>query len=218
MRLFDRNSLFAAMAVLVGALFSSAPARACLNTGTVEPCHCIQDMMVALVTPAASLTTPTITGAAAGVAQPAVTQSFFVGDNGSTHSFYSVNPNGNPNGINTTIHVGDTLTWTISNTATTYHSVTTVDTTPAAEAFDFESLNLPGDSASHTFMTPGTYYYYCTNHDGYNGYDANGVPQFFGTQHASVTVLPAPEPGSIAVLTVAGFAALLKRRPTKKHG
>ncbi len=56
----------------------------------------------------------------------------------------------------TTIHVGDTVTWT--NTGNAPHTATANN----------GSFNTPllqhGQSASHTFSQPGTYTYYCTVH------------------------------------------------------
>lgn len=196
-----------AASALLAFLFLSSAAQACLNTGNLEPCHCIENMMMMSVTPAAGITTPTITGAAAGTASPATSQSFYVGDFGSTNSYYSAGPNNTGGTQNVTINVGDTVTWTMSQ-ATTFHTITTLPSDP--EQFNFQ-LNVPGDTASHTFLHPGTYTYYCTNHDGYN-LDGNGQPVFFGTQHATITVVAAPEPGSVALLGIAACALLRGRR------
>jgi plastocyanin len=206
MRLHDLYRQLGALSALLAFLFFSSAAQACLNTGNLEPCHCIENMMMMSVTPAAGIATPTLTGATAGSASPATSQSFYVGDFGSTNSYYSAGPNNTGGSQNVTINVGDTITWTMSQ-ATTYHTMTTVPSAP--EQFDLQ-LNVPGDTASHTFLHPGTYMYYCTNHDGYNL--VGGQPVFFGTQHATITVVAAPEPGGVALLGIAACAGLLRRR------
>ncbi len=60
------------------------------------------------------------------------------------------------NPATTTIHVGDTITWT--NTGSQPHTATANN-----HSFDTGILN-KGQSASHTFTQAGTFSYYCTVH------------------------------------------------------
>jgi hypothetical protein len=56
----------------------------------------------------------------------------------------------------TTVHVGDTITWT--NDGPSAHTATATD-----GSFNTGTLS-KGQSASHTFTKPGTYAYVCTIH------------------------------------------------------
>jgi plastocyanin len=100
---------------------------------------------------------------------------------------------------NVTINVGDTVQW---NWAGGTHSVTSVS--GSAERYD-SGLQTFG-TFDHTFLLPGTYWYYCTLH----GFDiGNGTA---AGMSATVTVVAAPEPGALGLAVGAGALCLVRRR------
>ncbi|MDE1925125.1 MAG: cupredoxin domain-containing protein [Patescibacteria group bacterium] len=66
-----------------------------------------------------------------------------------------------------TIAAGDTVTWT--NNSSLQHTVTADD-----GSFDSGTINA-GGTYSHTFMTPGTYRYYCRFHGALGGVGMSGT-------------------------------------------
>ena len=65
-----------------------------------------------------------------------------------------------------TVHAGTTVTWT--NGDDIDHTVTAG--TPGAPTGSFDSGNeARGATFSHAFMEPGTFPYFCKNHDGMRG-------------------------------------------------
>ena len=67
-----------------------------------------------------------------------------------------------------TVHVGDTVTWTVTQAISDPHSVTSGTYKDAASSGkDFDSgvkLRNDGDSFSHTFATAGTFSFFCAVH------------------------------------------------------
>jgi plastocyanin len=103
-----------------------------------------------------------------------------------------------------TIHVGDTVVWTWTGGL---HSVTSADDSP--EAFDSGLRSSFDAPFSHTFLTPGTYTYYCILH----GFvDSNGSS--FGMV-GQIEVLPVPEPAIAPAILGGAFLVRRVRRPRK---
>lgn len=67
-----------------------------------------------------------------------------------------------------TVHVGDSVTWTVTEAISDSHSVTSGTYKDAASSGkDFDSgvkLKSNGDSFSHTFATAGTFAFFCAVH------------------------------------------------------
>ena len=66
-----------------------------------------------------------------------------------------------------TIHVGDTVTWTVTKAISDSHSVTSGNYKDAKPGTEFDSgvkLKNDGDSFSHTFSTAGTFPFFCAVH------------------------------------------------------
>ena len=184
-------------------------AQACLNTNTLEPCHCIETMLIKHALGGPQITTPSLAAAnATQSAQPAVDSfNLFAGDN-SGFNYYSKG-SGNTGGTgDITVTVGDTVTWTMDQGTHAAHTITSLPGDP--ESFDSGFLFSPGDTFSHTFLTPGSYTYYCSNHAGYNL--VNGVAVPFGSQVATIRVVAAPEPGAVWMAIIGGFLGLVRRR------
>ena len=190
-------------------LFSllALPARACLLQGNAAPCHCVENMLLS-VARGEDVDATTLTGVApnAAAASPQASDDLYVGDH-SGNNYYSQSPSDPTGNGNITIHVGDTLTWTMDQGTHAAHTVTTVPDAP--EQFDSGFLFSPGDSFSHTFTIPGEYRYYCENHAGYNLVGNQYVT--YGTQVGTIEVLPLPEP-SAAMMAIGGSMLLVNRR------
>ena len=101
-----------------------------------------------------------------------------------------------------TIYEGDTIQWDFvggtHNAKSVFGSIDPFDT-------GFFSSG----SASRTFLVPGTFAYYCVPHgfDNFNG-TAGGMA-------GTITVLPAPEPGTFALGLIAPATLMLRRRQRK---
>ena len=66
-----------------------------------------------------------------------------------------------------TVHVGDTVTWTVTEAISDPHSVTSGGYKDAQPGTEFDSgikLKANGDSFSHTFAAAGTYPFFCAVH------------------------------------------------------
>jgi plastocyanin len=66
-----------------------------------------------------------------------------------------------------TVHVGDTVTWTVTKAISDPHSVTSGNYKDAKPGTEFDSgvkLKNDGDSFSHTFAAAGTYSFFCAVH------------------------------------------------------
>lgn len=66
-----------------------------------------------------------------------------------------------------TVHVGDTVTWTVTEAISDSHSVTSgsyKDPRPGTEFDSGIKLRSNGDSFSHTFATAGTFSFFCAVH------------------------------------------------------
>jgi plastocyanin len=205
----SRGGLLTAMISIVVCTVAGA-ARACITQGNAEPCHCVENMMLAITRVAETVVTPTLTSGLEAASLTGATQNIYVGDhNGNNYySQTSATPAGNGN---VTIQVGDTITWTqdVTGFANGIHNVTTFPNAP--EFFDSGSdLIAPGDTFSHTFHAPGKYVYYCQLHAGYNLTGGQYVP--FGTQVGTITVVSLPEPGLIGLLGAGTVLALVRRR------
>lgn len=63
-----------------------------------------------------------------------------------------------------TVAAGTTVRW--YNHTDAYHTVTTTDslTVEQPNGVIRQTLVYPGDTVAYTFVTPGTYYYYCEPH------------------------------------------------------
>jgi plastocyanin len=120
-----------------------------------------------------------------------------VGDDWYGYSYYQ----GQGRIYGTTVNVGDTVTWTWLTTR--LHTVTECDATftqcPLAGGFDSDIANNTFPPFSHTFDTPGTYYYLCTLHPsattGMRG-SVNVVAPATETPTASATPTDTPAPGT----------------------
>ncbi|HEY7117273.1 MAG TPA: PEP-CTERM sorting domain-containing protein [Tepidisphaeraceae bacterium] len=103
-------------------------------------------------------------------------------------------------GADVTIHVGDTVQW--DWTTPLFHTITTVQ--GSTESFDSGTI-LDGPY-SHTFAQTGTIVYFCEIH-GFDNFDGTATGMA-----ASVTVLPVPEPITLAAVLPLGAMTLLRRR------
>jgi plastocyanin len=66
-----------------------------------------------------------------------------------------------------TVHVGDTVTWTVTEAISEPHSVTSggyKDAHPGAEFDSGTKLKVNGDSFSHLFAAAGTFSFFCAVH------------------------------------------------------
>ena len=204
-----RRYVDGALGIIVTSWIGVGSAQACLNTNTTEPCHCIETMMMTAALGGPQIATPSLAGATATESiQPAEASfNLFAGDQGGTN-YYSKG-SGNTGGPgNITVKVGDTITWTMDQGTHAAHTITSLPGTP--ESFDSGFLFSPGDTFSHTFLKPGSYTYYCSNHAGYNL--VNGVAVPFGTQVGTISVVPVPEPGAVGMAVIGGFMGLVRRR------
>lgn len=77
------------------------------------------------------------------------------------NDFFRSNRNGSANTAVDTVRAGGTVTWTWSNTASTPHSVQSVDS-PSFTSSGIETGS--GSTYQQTFATPGTYRYNCAVH------------------------------------------------------
>ena len=199
MRFVQFRRMFCVGCSLVASLFLANQARACLNTGTLEPCHCVQDMMMSVLRAAEPAVSPTLTGslqsADATAQPPSITRAVAVGDT------YYHSDDGNLFG-NVTIQVGDTVHWAF---VSGFHTVTSVPNSPLQWGSP-QGTGFPGDTYDYTFMQPGVYEYYCLVHDFLSG------DQVSGPQIGFVTVQAAPEPGCATLLAIGAMAMLAKRR------
>ena len=208
-----RPSVLGASGIVATIWLTAGSAQACLNTNTSEPCHCIETMMLTHALGSPPISTPSLTGnSAITTAQPASNSfNLFAGDH-TGFNYYSQG-SGNTGGSGSiTIAVGDTVTWTMDQGTHAAHTITSLPGDP--EAFDSGFLFSPGDTFSHTFLTPGSYTYYCSNHAGYNLINGMAVP--FGSQVATITVVAVPEPSVMAIAGIGGCVGLLRRRRVTK--
>jgi len=99
---------------------------------------------------------------------------------------------------NVTISAGDTIEWDfISGMHNAQSVVGAVDS--------FDSGFFTSGSYSRQFNIPGTISYYCRPH-GFDNFDGTA-----GGMSGTITVLPAPEPGTLALTLIAPCALILKR-------
>jgi plastocyanin len=66
-----------------------------------------------------------------------------------------------------TVHVGDTVVWTVTEGINEPHTVTSGTPTDATTGTEFDSgltLKANGDTFSHTFATAGSFSYFCSIH------------------------------------------------------
>jgi plastocyanin len=172
----------------------TGPAIACLNTGTAAPCHCIENMMMAITRSGEPVVTPTLSS---GIQAPASTQGVHVGSN-----YYTSN-SGDPFG-NVTITAGDTIEWVFD---AGNHTVTSTLPQNDPQYFDSMYVAQGGTIYSHLFNTPGQYTYYCQLHSFSTG---NG--NYAGPQVGTITVVAAPEPAGLGFIAVTGLLALRRNR------
>jgi plastocyanin len=98
------------------------------------------------------------------------------------------------------IFIGDTIRWVWLHD---FHNVVACQgQTESWESDVFEA----GATFVYTFENPGVFQYYCTPH-GHDNLDGT-----FTGMGGSVTVLPIPGPGGIAVVLLSAVAALRRRR------
>jgi plastocyanin len=77
------------------------------------------------------------------------------------NDFFRSNRNGSANTAVDTVRAGGTVTWTWSNTASTPHSVQSIDS-PSFTSSGIQTGS--GSTYQQTFSTPGTYRYNCAVH------------------------------------------------------
>ena len=201
--------VYGALGMVLISWLTVGSAQGCLNTNTTEPCHCIETMMMTAALGGPQIATPSLAGANTTESiQPAEASfNLFAGDQPGIN-YYSKG-SGNTGGPgNITVKVGDTITWTMDQGTHAAHTITSLPGTP--ESFDSGFLFSPGDTFSHTFLKPGSYTYYCSNHAGYNL--VNGVAVPFGTQVGTISVVAVPEPGAVGMAVIGGFMGLVRRR------
>lgn len=111
-----------------------------------------------------------------------------------------------------TIHVGDTVTWTVTKAITDAHSVTsgTPGGADSGKAFDSGiKLRNNGDTFPQTFSTAGTFAYYCVVHP--------------ADMHGTILVLapgqsaPPPASAAPAASTAPGSGGAAERGPVSTN-
>ena len=208
-----RCCLSGGIAVVAAGLLADS-SHACLNTNTLEPCQCIEKMLMAGAGGGPQVATPSLSGRSASPASSRVVPStatsydLFVGDTISGFNYYSHDSGQSSQMGNLTVAVGDTITWIMDQGSRRAHTISTLPNAPVQ--FDSGFLFSVGDSFSYTFTTPGEYGYYCENHASYN--NIGGVIVTSGTQVGTITVVAAPEPGAISILGIAALVGLVQRR------
>ena len=116
-----------------------------------------------------------------------------------------------------TIHVGDTVTWTVTQTVGAAHSVTSGNPSDANPGTVFDSgvsLRNNGNTYSHTFATAGTFPFFCTVHP--TTMRGTVIVQAGAGGGSDTTTDTAPKVIAAAVLAVAlvilfGWARLYRR-------
>jgi plastocyanin len=99
---------------------------------------------------------------------------------------------------NVTIYAGDTIEWDfISGMHNAQSVVGAIDS--------FDSGFFTSGSYSRQFNIPGTISYYCKPH-GFDNFDGTA-----GGMAGTITVLPAPEPGTLALALIAPCALIFRR-------
>ena len=120
-----------------------------------------------------------------------------------------------------TVHVGDTVTWTVTEAISDPHSVTSGSYKDAKPGTEFDSgikLKNNGDSFSHTFAATGTFSFFCAVHpDTMSGtitvVDAGGSTGD-GTEGGGIPVESKLIAGGILLVTLIllfGWASLYRR-------
>lgn len=117
-----------------------------------------------------------------------------------------------------TIHVGDTVTWTVTEAIAEPHSVTSGTPTDAKPGTVFDSgtsLRQNGDAFSHTFDAAGTYAFFCAVHpDTMRGtitVEASGGPGEGDTAVPALSKLIAAGVLAAALVVLLGWAWLFRR-------
>lgn len=177
------------LAFLVLALAPVA-AQAC-NCSTGGACHCGADCACGMT--AAGGTTTSMTD---GMTTPT---DQIIAIAAATPQTVHVDLNAFSFSANVTINAGDTVQW---DWKAGFHNVTSVFGSPEA----FASPTQSAGAFTHTFNTPGTFWYYCSIHgsDNLDG-TASGMA-------ATVTVVAVPEPTSLSALATGAAPLLTLRR------
>jgi plastocyanin len=174
-------------------ILAAGSVEACINTGSLEPCHCIEKMMMNVLRAAEPAVAPSLSGAT-----PAATNRGVRVGNTYYHS-----DTGNPFG-DLTITAGDTVQWIFD---AGNHTVTSTLSQDDPEYFDSGYISDSGTTYDHTFNTPGSYTYYCQVH---SFLQSGGRAQ--GPQVGTITVVAAPEPAGLGLMAIAGVMALRRNR------